>query len=214
MALLLPGLGIGGIACGEGLPEIQVDGAVSASDECSSEAFPYSVDASSSEIQCFIEDSIVSISEGMVAPPMPLDVIMNQQGDPICCEVCAEKDTADQACDAMCNWLACDQARDDHIWMANELGICAFSDCGFDFDSCMVFSALHPQLIILQGVFVDAYLLEADCNASAMDPARPDGLFEYLEDLNGIPNAGGGARRSRGRGRVVSRSGRPIDGRG
>ena len=123
--------------------------------------------------------------------PAVLDEKANEPGDPICCEVCAQQGTADQACDAVCNWLACDRARDEHVAMANDLGTCVFSDCGFDFEFCMSVEGLHPQLIIIGEEFVGSYALEAHCNAHAMDPARPDGLFEYLEQLDGVPSARG-----------------------
>lgn len=181
-----------GLACGEPLPTIPLD--PSAHDACS-ESLPYTVDASSSEIQCFIENYVTTISGGLIVPSTPTEVITNQPGDPICCEVCANKGTADQACDAMCNWQACDRARDDHIDMGNLLGVCDPPDCGFDFESCMAYGGLHSQWINvvdgLQGGQDDFYALQVDCEAHAVDSARPDGLFTYLEELDGVPNAGG-----------------------
>ncbi|MEX1366492.1 MAG: hypothetical protein AB1Z98_25435, partial [Nannocystaceae bacterium] len=108
---------------------------------------------------------------------------------------CAKKGTADQACDAMCNWLACDRARDDHLNMGNQLGICELPNCGFDFDLCVAFSGPHVQWInVVDGLFGgqdDFYILEADCSAHSVDPSRPDGLFDYLDALDGVPNARG-----------------------
>lgn len=181
-----------GTACGvgEGLPDIEVT-TIGHHDKCSSEPFPYSVDASSSEIQCLIVDHKVELTATEIDPPTGMHIIIDEPGDPICCEVCAKKGTADQACEDMCNWQACDRARDDHKTIGEQLGFCTLPTCGFDFELCMQSDNPHLQAMTFIDETFHIYLLEARCEALAMDPARPDGLFEYIEELDGIPNAGG-----------------------
>ena len=177
------------LSCGgEGLPEISVD--IGAHNTCSG-SIPYTVDGSASEIQCFIDDHIVSITGGAMVPVMLLEMSTNEPGDPVCCEVCATKQTADQACHDMCNWLACDRARDEHFELGSDLGFCEPPSCGFDFEACISNSNLHFQWIDFADDDGILYGLKADCNAHASDPARPDGLFTYLEGLDGVPNSRG-----------------------
>jgi hypothetical protein len=117
------------------------------------------------------------------------------EGIPVCCEVCALEGTADAACTSVCKRGLCERARDDHMAAAYMLGgACnpAVTDCGFHFENCMLFDALHPQLIDKVDNADDLlYGLSVDCNASAVNAARPDGLFKYLELLDGIPGAVG-----------------------
>jgi hypothetical protein len=112
-------------------------------------------------------------------------------GSPICCEVCAVDDTADDVCETTCKHDLCSRARDSHVSAGLDLaGIagCGVTDCGFGFESCMSTNLLHPQSIIA-GDFALFYALQASCHAHADEAARLDGLFTYLENLDGIPGA-------------------------
>jgi len=51
-------------------------------------------------------------------------------------------------------------------------------------------NALHPQTLDFLGVNDDTFIaFRAECNASVTEPAREDGLFEYLEGLDGVPGS-------------------------
>ncbi len=176
--------------CGEPLPDIPLD--IADHDRCSM-SVPYVVDASASEIQCLVEDYLyVSDADGF--NPI-MEEGTNVPGIPACCEVCAVEDTADDACEAMCKHQLCERAQDEHYAIGEDLGECEGSSCGFSFESCMSTGLLHVQWIDLDGVDFPndpSYGLRAQCQASALDPVRPDGLFRYLEGLGAIPGAGGG----------------------
>lgn len=176
------------IGCGQDPPIIPLD--TSAHNVCS-ESVPHAVDASASEIQCLVENYVFSTEADTNEPIQEQGA--NVPGLPVCCEVCATQDTADDACSAMCNYQLCDRARDAHVAAGWSLGFCSPSDCGFDFDTCVQVGALHTQVIDLidpgdSDVF---YTLQSLCHATSVSPARPDGLFEYIESLQGIPGAGG-----------------------
>jgi hypothetical protein len=119
---------------------------------------------------------------------------VNVPGSPVCCEVCARKDTADDACQERCKVDLCERAYDEHYTVGQVLGTCRGSTCGFSFEACMDTSLLHVQFldisVNLTPVLVP-YGLRTKCSAAATDPARPDGLFRYLEGLDSIPGARG-----------------------
>jgi hypothetical protein len=175
--------------CGEPLPSIPLD--ISTHNSCA-ESIPYVVDASASEIQCLVEDYIyISYAN---EDDMITEEGMNVPGPPVCCEVCATKDTADAACKAMCKHELCDRARDEHYAIGQALSACAPPSCGFNHTKCMNQNQLHIQRIDLLDLDDDddpIYGLRTKCRADAMDPARPDGLFRYIEGLDAIPGAHG-----------------------
>lgn len=178
-------------ACGEGLPDVPID--LANHDRCETSIPPYVVDASASEIQCLVEDytyfNTADATHGIS------EMGANVPGPPACCEVCAREDTADDACKSVCKYELCERAQDEHYAVAEDLGTCVGSACGFDFETCMNTHRLHVQQIDLleEDDFGDpTYGLRTQCRASATDPARPDGLFRYLEGLGTIPGAGGG----------------------
>lgn len=181
-ALLLSG-------CFEPVPPVSLD--AGEHDACSA-VLPHIVDASASEIQCLVEDyEYVSYA---VAGETVDEQGFNVPGPPVCCEVCATKGSADQACDVACKRGLCERAYDEHYAVGQDLDGCAPPDCGFNFTACMDTNQLHIQWIDL--LLTDAandppYALQAKCDAVAADPVRADGLFEYLEDLDGIPGARG-----------------------
>jgi hypothetical protein len=77
--------------CGEGLPSVPgLD--FSHHNRCTG-APPQDVDASASEIQCLV-DSYLFSTDADAEMEMP-EQGSNVPGSPICCEVCAVKDTAD-----------------------------------------------------------------------------------------------------------------------
>lgn len=177
-------------SCGEGLPDVPLD--IANHDRCSM-SVPYVVDASASEIQCLVEEYRYESNANVLEPIMEEGV--NVPGLPACCEVCAVEDTADDACEAMCKHQLCERAQDEHYVIGEELGECLGSSCGFSFESCMSTELLHVQWFTLdEAPFPEgpSYGLRAQCQASALDPVRPDGLFRYLEGLGTIPGAGGG----------------------
>lgn len=177
-ALLLGG-------CFEPLPPVSIDAAEH--DLCSA-VLPHVVDASAAEIQCLVED-YVYVSYG-AEEEQGIDV----PGPPVCCEVCATKGIADEACEVSCKQGLCERAYDEHYTVGQELGGCVPPDCGFSFTTCMDTNQLHIQkLDLADGNDADdpLYALRAKCDASAADPARADGLFEYLEGLDAIPGARG-----------------------
>lgn len=178
-------------ACGEGLPDVPID--LANHDRCETSVPPYVVDASASEIQCLVED-YTYITYAVEATGFT-ETGMNVPGPPACCEVCARKDTADDACKSMCKHELCERAQDEHYVVGDDLGTCENLRCGFDFEACMNTSALHVQWIDIindTGMQDVSYGLRTKCRADATDPARPDGLFRYLEGLGAIPGAGGG----------------------
>jgi len=159
-------------------------------DRCTG-ASPQDVDASASEIQC----RTTYIFSTTVDEAMPIsEEGMNVLGEPTCCEVCTLSDTADDACKATCKYELCSRAKDAHIMVGQQLsGLsgCGLVDCGFDFDTCMTTNALHVQSINTGEGLPEFYGLQASCFAHADDSTRADGLFAYLEDLDGIPGASG-----------------------
>lgn len=182
------------VACGEPLPPVQLD--LAAHDRCA-DAVPYTVDASASEIQCLVEE-YVYLNYAPVHFNEPGNIIVEEgfgvPGPPVCCEVCATKEAADHACRDMCRFSLCERARDDHLAVGHALGLCESIDCGFSFELCMGLHVLHLQTIDLINIdTVDVYYgLRTSCSAASSDPARPDGLFRYLEGLDSIPGARGG----------------------
>jgi len=176
--------------CGEGLPSVPgLD--ISPHDRCTG-APPRDVDASASEIQCLVDNYLFS-TDADAAMEMP-EQGTNVPGSPICCEVCAVKDTADDICEETCKYELCSRARDSHIMAGQELNgaLCGPSDCGFSFEGCMDTNLLHVQGIDIIGEDLDLfYAIQASCHAHADDSARDDGLFTYLEDLDGVPGAHG-----------------------
>jgi hypothetical protein len=97
--------------CGEGLPPVPID--LSSHDACAGPP-PLDVDASAAEIQCRIDSYVFQINDDAGMPTMT-EQGTNELGDPICCEVCAVEDTADDACEALCKHGLCRRARDAHI---------------------------------------------------------------------------------------------------
>jgi hypothetical protein len=178
-------------ACGEGLPDVPLD--IANHDRCSTSVPPYVVDATASEIQCLVESYtyVTYANENETI----MEEAMNVPGTPVCCEVCARKGTADDACGAMCKHDLCTRAYDDHYAAGQALGVCNLPSCGFDLTTCLEEHKLHSQHIDLAAtdIFEDPwYGLRTDCDATAADPVRFDGLFRYLEGLGAIPGAGGG----------------------
>lgn len=154
---------------------------------------PYVVDASASEIQCLVEE-YTYITYAVEADGFT-ETGTNVPGLPACCEVCARKGTADDACKSLCKYELCERAQDEHYAAGQDLGMCAPPDCGFNLTLCLEEDQLHAQRIDLAAtdVFHDPwYALRTDCDAVAADLVRPDGLFRYLEGLGAIPGAGGG----------------------
>lgn len=186
-AILLAG------ACGEGLPDVPID--LANHDRCETSMPPYVVDASASEIQCLVEE-YTYITYAVEATGFT-ETGTNVPGPPACCEVCARKDTAADACKSMCKHQLCERAQDEHYVAGEDLGTCADLRCGFNFEACMNTNALHVQWIDLfnggPAMVADvSYGLRTRCRADATDPARADGLFRYLEGLGAVPGAGGG----------------------
>jgi hypothetical protein len=177
------------LGCGEGLPPI-VGLDFSSHDRCTGTP-PGDVDASASEIQCRVDDYVFSTLYNGVYVDMEQE--MDVPGTPICCEVCAVADTADDVCESTCKYEMCSRARDAHVSVAqdlSDLSTCTVSDCGFDFEFCMDTNSLHVQAIVTEAA-PQLYALEASCHAHAENTARDDGLFTYLEQLNGVPGATG-----------------------
>jgi hypothetical protein len=177
-------------SCGEPLPSIPLD--LSSHDRCGT-SVPYVVDASASEIQCLAEDYIYATYVDEEDPIIEDGI--NVPSPPACCEVCARKDSADEACQAMCKHDLCARAYDAHYAAGQELEACTLPSCGFDLTMCLE-EGPHFQWLELrndQGAEVNvAYGLWTECTSSAADPVRPDGLFRYLEGLGTVPGAGGG----------------------
>lgn len=99
--------------CIEPLPPVSLD--FSNHDQCAY-AVPYVVDASASEIQCLVEDYVYVTYVGEDGALSAEG--MNVPGPPACCEVCATRGTADDACKAMCKHELCARAYDEHYSMA------------------------------------------------------------------------------------------------
>ncbi|MCX4240859.1 hypothetical protein [Paraliomyxa miuraensis] len=180
------------LGCGEPLPPITVD--VGSHDRCD-DAVPYAVDASASEIQCFVEEyTYLNWNPTLLEMDPVVEEGFGVPGSPVCCEVCAKKEAADRACEGMCIYDLCERARDEHVSAGNELGTCdptAGAGCGFAFQDCVDLRALQIQTIdLLAGDDVE-YSMRTACEAVAADPVRPDGLFRYLDGLDGVPGAHG-----------------------
>lgn len=188
LAAALAGLVASGCG-GEGLPPLPLD--ISSHDACGS-APPYSVDASASEIQCLVEEYLyVNYADEETTID---EAGANVPGSPVCCEICARNGSADDACQERCKVDLCERAYDEHYAIGQALGTCRGSTCGFSLEACMDTSLLHVQIL---DIIVDLapvlvpYGLQTYCSAVATDPARPDGLFRYLEGLDSIPGARG-----------------------
>ena len=181
---------VGGCEAG---PSVGLD--FSKHDRCTG-APPQDVDASASEIQCRVEYDFV-INDADSGLPVMSEHGMNVPGTPICCEVCAVKDRADDVCESTCKYDLCSRAQDSHIAIAEDLAPendCLTTGCGFGFQTCMDTDLLHVQAITFPVEFNQLpifYSMQASCDAHAENAARADGLFAYLEDLDGIPGAHG-----------------------
>lgn len=175
--------------CLEPLPDVPLD--LSNHDQCGT-TVPYVVDASASEIQCLADYVYITYAheKGSIE-----EQAMNAPGPPACCEVCARKEAADDACKAMCKHGLCERAYDDHYAAGQDLGTCNLPRCGFDVTKCLERDDLHFQIIDLAATDIlddPWYGLQTDCSAVASNAVRPDGLFRYLEGLGAVPGAGGG----------------------
>jgi hypothetical protein len=175
--------------CGEGISPVGLD--ASQHDRCTG-APPLAVDASASEIQCRVDDYVFSTNADEATPIAEQGT--NVPGSPICCEVCAVEGTADDVCESTCKHELCSRARDIHVMVGQRLSgfdVCGLVDCGFSFEACIDTNLLHIQAIVTNQNPTQFYGLQASCHAGADEPARADGLFTYLEELDGVPGASG-----------------------
>ena len=180
-------------ACSRTTPPVEV-GPISASDQCDAIP-PYSVDASASEIQCG-RDYHYRIEADELLGLSGFNENEQETGVPassVCCETCALVGNAQPACQERCKYDLCERAQADHIRIARALDVGACQNlvtCGFSMDFCMSTDSLHPQfLVFLDSDKNTSIAVQADCSAYVVESARPDGLFEYIEELDGVPGS-------------------------
>jgi hypothetical protein len=115
----------------------------------------------------------------------------------ICCGGSAHEEVADASCQVLCMEYVCEAARVQHVAWAVDVsndgmgGDCldtAWTDCGFDFESCMS-GMLHEQVAQPGDLFT--YILQAECEAvhdQDLSPWGTDGddIWDWIE-LPNIP---------------------------